>query len=135
MKSLEQLIFPDEFRYATDHEWARWDGDMVRVGLSDYAQDQLGEIVYVELPQVGTVMAKDEVFGVVESVKAVSDLYMPVGGEVVKINEALENAPNLVNRSSYEEGWMIQVKPDDPSQFEVLMTRDAYLEMLKKETE
>jgi len=134
MKPLEQLTLPDGVRYAEDHEWARLDGDSVQVGLSDYAQDQLGQIVYVELPQVGAVFSKNDVFGVVESVKAVSDLYMPVSGEVTKINEALENAPQLVNQSPYEEGWMIHVKPDDLSQFEALMTKDAYVDMLKEET-
>ena len=134
MKPLEQMTLPDGVRYAEDHEWARLDGDSVQVGLSDYAQDQLGQIVYVELPLVGAVFSKNDVFGVVESVKAVSDLYMPVSGEVTKINEALENAPQLVNQSPFDEGWMIHVKPDDLSQFEALMTKDAYVDMLNKET-
>lgn len=131
MKEIHELILPDDIRYAEDHEWAKAEGEKVRIGIDDYAQDQLGDIVFVELPQVGDKFAKGEPFGTVESVKAVSELFLPVGGEVVAINQKLEESPELVNNSPYEAGWMIDVKPDDFTEMEQLMTKDAYLEMLK----
>ncbi len=131
MKEISELILPDELRYAEDHEWARLEGNSIRIGIDDYAQDQLGDIVYVELPQVGDKFSKGEEFGTVESVKAVSELFSPVGGEVVEINKNLEDSPELVNNSPYDEGWMIMIKPDDPAELDALMDKDAYLEMLK----
>ncbi|MFH1103275.1 MAG: glycine cleavage system protein GcvH [Pseudomonadota bacterium] len=130
MKSIDELIFPEDVLYADDHEWARQSGENVFIGISDYAQDQLGDIVYVELPKIGISLNKGDVFGTVESVKAVSELYMPVGGEVFSINGELENAPELVNHSPYEKGWMITVRPDNPSGLNALMGKTAYLEML-----
>ena len=106
-------------------------GDKIRVGIDDYAQDQLGDIVFVELPQTGDKLAKGDVFGTVESVKAVSELFMPVGGEVIAINKTLEESPELVNTSPYTDGWMIDVKPTDAAEFDSLLTKKAYLEMLK----
>ena len=131
MKEINELILPDDMRYAQDHEWVKTEGDGVRVGISDYAQDQLGDIVYVELPEVGASLAKGEEFGTVESVKAVSELFMPIGGEVLAVNTALEDAPENVNNSPYDQGWMIEIKPSDPGEMDTLMTKDAYLEMLK----
>jgi glycine cleavage system H protein len=131
MKELEEVILPEDVRYAEDHEWAKPEGDTYRIGIDDYAQDQLGDIVFVELPQVGDTFAKGDEFGTVESVKAVSELYMPIGGEVTAVNANLEDAPELVNDSPYEKGWMITVKPSDPSEYEALMTKQAYFEMLK----
>jgi glycine cleavage system H protein len=131
MKEISELILPEDVRYSDDHEWSKLEGDKVRVGISDYAQDQLGDIVFVELPQVGDTLEAKEEFGTLESVKAVSELYMPIGGEVVAINEALEDAPDLVNQDPYNEGWMIEIKPNDPADMDSLMTKDAYLEMLK----
>jgi glycine cleavage system H protein len=131
MKEIHELNLPDDIRYAEDHEWAKAEGEKVRVGIDDYAQDQLGDIVFVELPKVGDKFAKGEAFGTVESVKAVSELFMPLGGEIIAINQNLEEAPENVNNSPYEDGWMIDVKPDDFSEIEQLMTKDAYLEMLK----
>lgn len=131
MKEISELVLPEDLRYAEDHEWARSEGDKIRIGIDDYAQDQLGDIVYVDLPQVGDKFSKGEEFGTVESVKAVSELYMPVGGEVVEINKGLEDAPESVNSSPYEEGWMILVSPDQSSEFNALMDKDAYIEMLK----
>lgn len=125
------MELPDDFRYAEDHEWARSDGDDVRIGVSDYAQDQLGDIVFVELPQVGDTFSKGKEFGTVESVKAVAELYMPIGGEIIAVNKALEDSPELLNKSPYQEGWIIQVKPSDPSELDALMTKAAYVEMLK----
>ncbi len=131
MKELSELNLPEDVRYTKDHEWARPQGDNVTVGITDFAQDQLGDIVFVELPEAGDSFAAGDEFGTVESVKAVSELYMPLGGEVVAINEALEDAPELVNNAPYDKGWMLEVKPSDPGEFDQLMDRSAYLEMLK----
>ena len=115
-----------EARYAESHEWARWDGDEVVCGISDHAQESLSDVVYVELPEVGDVFEKGDVFGVVESVKAASDLYMSLGGEITAINEELEDTPELVNQAPYGEGWMIRFTPSDPSEFDDLLDGDAY---------
>jgi len=131
MKEISELHLPDDVRYTEDHEWARPGGDNVRVGIDDYAQNQLGDIVFVELPQVGDTFKKGQEFGTVESVKAVAELYMPVGGEVLRVNTGLETSPELVNTEPYGEGWMIEVKPTDPNEFGSLMTRDLYVERLK----
>ena len=131
MKEISQLTLPENVRYTEDHEWARKEDGAIRVGIDDYAQDQLGDVVFVELPQVGDTFAKGDAFGSVESVKAVSELFMPLGGEISAINKNLEESPELVNTSPYEEGWMIDVKPDDPGELDALMASDAYLEMLK----
>jgi len=131
VKEISQLILPDDVRYAEDHEWARPEGETVRVGIDDYAQDQLGDVVFVELPQVGDTFAKDEEFGTVESVKAVSELYMPIGGEILAVNTALEESPELVNSDPYDGGWMIEIIPNNPDDWDALMTRDAYIEALK----
>jgi glycine cleavage system H protein len=131
VKEISELQFPNDYLYAKDHEWAKSEGDKVRVGISDYAQDQLGDIVFVELPQVGTRCAKGEQFGTVESVKAVSELYMPVGGEVLSVNKALEDSPELLNKEPYESGWMVEIKLSDPGELKTLMNRDAYLGFLK----
>ncbi len=135
MKEMDELNLPDDYRYSEDHEWARLEGEHVRVGLSDYAQDQLGDIVYLELPQAGDAFEKDQEFGTVESVKAVSEMLMPIGGEVVEVNASIEESPNLVNESPYEEGWLIEVKPNDPNEIESLLTNQAYLDFLKEEAE
>jgi len=131
MKEISELELPEDVRYAEDHEWARPEGEKIRVGISDYAQDQLGDVVFVELPQEGESFAKGDEFGSVESVKAVSELYMPVGGEILATNKLLEESPELVNKSPYQDGWMIEIKPNNQSELDSLMDRDAYLEMLK----
>ncbi|MBK5100946.1 MAG: glycine cleavage system protein GcvH [Desulfobacteraceae bacterium] len=131
MKEISELDLPDNIRYADDHEWARPEGDKVRVGVDDYAQDQLGDIVFVELPQVGDTFRKGEEFGTVESVKAVAELCMPVGGEILSVNAALEESPELVNKEPYSGGWMVDLKADDPDELESLMTKDVYIERLK----
>jgi len=131
MKELNELNFPDDIHYAKSHEWARSEGETIKVGITDYAQDQLGDIVFVELPEVGDTLDKGEEFGTVESVKAVSELYMPVGGEVVAINDTLEDAPEKVNNSPYSDGWMIEIKAENPSELDDLMDNDAYLATLK----
>ena len=131
MKDINDIILPDDIHYAESHEWAKAEGDNVKVGITDYAQDQLGDIVFVEMPEVGETFDKGSEFGTVESVKAVSELYMPVGGEIVAVNGALEDAPELINNTPYSEGWMIEVKPNDPAELEGLMTKDAYLTSLE----
>jgi len=131
MKEISELHLPDDVRYAQDHEWAGPQGENIRVGISDYAQDQLGDIVYVELPQVGDTFGKGEEFGTVESVKAVAELYMPVGGEILAVNTALEESPELVNKSPYGDGWLIEVKPADSAELDALMSREIYVETLK----
>ena len=130
MKEINQLVLPEDVKYATDHEWARVEGDEVVIGLADYAQDQLGDIVFVELPGEGDSFDKGEEFGTVESVKAVSELYMPLGGEVVAVNEALEDDPALVNTDPYGEGWLIRIKPADMSELDAMLDKAAYLDLL-----
>ena len=110
MKELNELHLPDDIRYTDEHEWARISGDTARIGVSDYAQDQLGDIVFVELPAVGDTIARGEVFGTLESVKAVSELYLPLSGEVVAVNTALTDAPELINQDPYA-AWIIEVRP------------------------
>ena len=131
MKEINELDLPDNTRYAKDHEWIRTEGDKGRVGISDYAQDQLGDIVYVELPQPGDSFGKGEEFGTVESVKAVAELYMPIGGEILTVNMVLEDSPELMNKNPYGDGWLIEIKPDDLGELESLMDSDAYREMLE----
>lgn len=130
MKEINELILPEDVRYTEDHEWAKLEGEIVKIGLTDYAQDQLGDIVFVESPEVGDSFSKGEEFGTIESVKAVSEIIMPVSGEVVAINEDLENVPELVNKEPYEGGWLIEVKPEDTLALEALMDKTAYMKAL-----
>lgn len=117
---------PEELKYAASHEWARLEGDIVTVGISDHAQDALGDLVYVELPSVGdSVQAGDEA-GVVESVKAASDIYAPVSGEIVEINEALADAPEIVNSAPYTDGWLYRIRVSDVSELDKLLSADEY---------
>jgi len=131
MKDLSELKFPEELSYVDSHEWVRTEGGRTRIGITDYAQDQLGDIVYVELPAVGKSFAKGAVFGSVESVKAVSELYMPIGGKIAEINSALENSPETVNTSPYDQGWMIVVEPSQPAELKGLLSSRTYREKLK----
>ena len=131
MKELSALILPGDIKYSQDHEWVRIEGDTLVIVITDYAQDQLGDIVYVEMPQAGDTLARGDEFGTVESVKAVSELFLPVGGEVLKVNADLEDTPELVNQDPYVKGWMVGIKPEDPSEIDGLMDKEAYLEMLK----
>ena len=130
MKELDELHLPDDIRYTDEHEWARLSGDIARIGVSDYAQDQLGDIVFVELPAVGDTLAKGEVFGTLESVKAVSELYLPLSGEVVAVNTALTDAPELINQDPYA-AWIIEVRPTDAGEYDQLLTAAAYLDLLR----
>ncbi|MFW5957249.1 MAG: glycine cleavage system protein GcvH [Natronomonas sp.] len=117
---------PDDCRYMESHEWARQENGTVRVGISDFAQDELGDVVFVELPEVGDTVEFDEEFGVVESIKAVSDLYSPISGEVVAVNDALFDAPELVNEDPFGEAWMMEVDPDDASELDDLLSAADY---------
>lgn len=130
MKEIDELYLPEDIRYTSDHEWARVTGDSVKIGISDYAQDQLGDIVFVELPQVGDSFGQGDEFGTLESVKAVSELYLPVGGEVVAVNEALEDSPELLNQDPYG-NWIVEIKPDSPGDYDKLLDSNAYLEILR----
>ena len=119
---------PDDRRYTTEHEWIKPDGDNYLVGITAFAQDQLGDIVYVELPKVGDVLEAGKQFGVIESVKTASDLYAPVSGEVVEVNNALVDEPQSVNDDPYEAGWMIKVQAEDASAVDKLLTAEQYTE-------
>lgn len=131
MKEIGELNLPEDLRYAEDHEWVRPAGDRFRIGISDFAQDQLGDIVFVELPRVGDSFKRKQQFGTVESVKAVAEIYMPMGGEVLAVNKELEGAPELVNRDPYEKGWMIEIKAGNPAEIEDLMKKSDYLAMIE----
>ncbi|MEC1259694.1 glycine cleavage system protein GcvH [Bacillus swezeyi] len=123
---------PKELRYSEEHEWVKTEGDKVRIGITDFAQSELGDIVFVELPEVGDEIKADEPFGSVESVKTVSELYAPINGKVVEINGDLEDSPEFVNESPYEKAWMIVVEPADTSEIDGLMTAEQYDEMTKE---
>ena len=121
---------PEDCRYLESHEWARRNGDTVRVGITEFAQDELGDVVFVELPEVGDTVAQEGEFGVIESIKAVSDLYAPVGGEVTAINEALFDAPELVNEDPFGDGWMLEVELDDGGELDALLSADEYADQI-----
>jgi len=123
---------PSDLRYTKDHEWARPDGTRYRVGITAYAQEQLGDVVFVELPKVGTKVTAKKAFGVVESVKAVSDLFAPLSGEIVEINGELPNVPQTVNQDPYGKGWMIVVAPSKPDEWNELLTATQYEQFLSQ---
>ena len=127
------MEFPEELRYTKEHEWARLDGDRVTVGITDFAQEELGDVVYVELPQVGRTVEESGTFGVVESVKAVSDLYAPLSGTIVEANTKLEDEPELVNRSPYGEGWMIVMEATNLEEWQQLLTAADYRAYIAQE--
>jgi glycine cleavage system H protein len=120
------MEIPNTLRYTKDHEWVKIDGDMVVVGITDFAQGELGDIVYVEVETLDETLAEEEVFGTVEAVKTVSDLFLPIAGTVVVFNEMLEDAPETVNQDPYGDGWMIKLKPENISDVDNLMTADEY---------
>jgi glycine cleavage system H protein len=129
----ETMDFPEELKYTEDHEWVLPEGDLVSIGISDFAQDQLGDVVFVELPEVGDKVVVGKPFGVVESVKAVSDIYAPLAGEVVEVNSDLPDSPESLNTSPYEDGWMIRIKPDDMTELDGLMDASAYQAFIEQE--
>jgi len=117
---------PDDRRYLETHEWVRIEGGTARVGITDFAQDELGDVVFVEYPEVGERLDQEAQFGVIESIKAVSDLYAPISGEVTAVNETIETAPELVNEDPYGEGWMLEIDPDEENELDELLTAEAY---------
>ncbi len=119
-------MYPSDLKYHKEHEWVRVDGDVAVIGISDFAQDQLGEVVYVDLPSAGDDVTADETFGEIESVKSVSELYSPLSGEILEVNDALADAPETVNADAYGEGWMIKVKMSDSSELDALMSSAEY---------
>ena len=126
------MTVPAELRYTKDHEWAKAEGNRYRIGITAYAQEQLGDVVFVELPKVGAKVAAKQTFGVVESVKAVSDLFAPLSGEIVEVNGDLPSAPQTVNEDPYGRGWMIVVAPSKPNEWNDLLTSAQYEEFLKE---
>ncbi len=127
------MDFPDELKYTEEHEWIAIEADIATIGISDFAQSQLGDIVFVELPEVGDELEAGKPFGVVESVKAVSDVYSPLSGEVMEINEDLPDAPELLNTFPYEDGWMIKIRLSNPQELDDLLDADAYQELIKED--
>jgi glycine cleavage system H protein len=120
------MAYPEDLAYSREHEWVRMDGTRATIGITSYAADELGDIVFVELPEVGTSLTQFGTFGVVESVKAVSDLFAPIGGEVVEVNDALRDAPELLNSDPFGEGWIARVEITDPAQLDELLDASAY---------
>ena len=120
------MNFPQNLKYTNEHEWIRVDGDIAYVGITDHAQEQLGDIVFVDIPTVGETLEAGETFGTIEVVKTISDLFLPIAGEVLEQNEALEENPELVNKDPYGEGWLIKVKPADVKAVEDLLDAEAY---------
>jgi glycine cleavage system H protein len=131
MKTFEQLDIRKDLFYTNTHEWVKKTGDIVRVGVDDYAQSALGDIVYVELPSVGAAVNAGAAFGSLESTKAVSDLNSPVTGKIVAVNEILSDSPELVNASPYEDGWIVEIEAADSKEFDALLKSDAYSEFVK----
>lgn len=122
--------FPQELKYTKDHEWVKIEGDTATIGITDFAQSELGDIVYVEVETIGDSLGHGDVFGTVEAVKTVSDLFMPVSGEVLELNGELDGQPELVNKDPYGQGWMIKVKMSDPSEVSSLMSADDYKKLI-----
>lgn len=128
------MEFPKSLKYSREHEWVKVEGNVALIGITDYAQAELGDVVYVELPETGSDVEANSTFGVVESVKAVSDLYAPVSGSVAEVNSQLEEEPELVNSDPYEEGWMIRVEMNDPSELNDLLDVDEYQTFVEEES-
>jgi glycine cleavage system H protein len=128
------MEFPEEFKYTDEHEWVMVEKDLAVIGITDFAQDALGDVVFVELPEVGTVLEAGKAFGVVESVKAVSDIYAPISGTVEEINDDLVDAPEILNTSPYEDGWMIKIRMTDATDADALMDVAAYQALIAEES-
>ena len=124
------MNIPDNLKYTKEHEWVKVDGDIAVVGITEYAQGELGDIVFVEIETVGETLEKEETFGTVEAVKTVSDLFMPVGGEIIEKNEDLDDTPETINKDPYEAGWMVKVKMSDPSDLDDLLDAAAYKDLI-----
>ncbi len=126
------MEIPEDLHYTKDHEWARNDDGEVVIGITDYAQSELGDIVFIDLPEVGTVILQGKEFGTIEAVKAAADIYAPVSGEIVAVNGLLDQSPELVNQSPYEDGWFVRVKISDEEELKTLLTADEYRELIEK---
>ncbi|MBM7541466.1 glycine cleavage system protein GcvH [Amphibacillus cookii] len=126
------MNLPNDLKYTEEHIWVREEGDSISIGVTDHAQDELGDVVFVELPEQGEQLLANDSFGSVESVKTVSELYVPVDGEVVKVNQALEDTPELVNDSPYQQGWLIQIRPTNPDQLKQLLDPQSYQKQLSE---
>ena len=122
---------PSDLLYSNDHEWVKLDGDIATIGITDFAQQELGDIVYIEIETVGDNLEKEQVFGTVEAVKTVSDLFMPISGEVLEFNSALEDTPETVNYEPYESGWIIKIKIENPSQIKHLLSAEQYKQLIQ----
>ena len=128
--NIYNMTVPAELKYTVEHEWIRVEGDEIVVGVTEFAQGELGDVVFIEIETEGESLSKGDTFGTIEAVKTVSDLYMPIDGEVVKVNPALEDTPELVNSEPFGDGWMIRIKVADPSQLDDLMSADAYNDLI-----
>jgi len=122
------MNFPADLKYSSDHEWVRVDGETVTLGITDFAQSELGDVVFVEMPEVGDRVTKDKAMGTIEAVKTVSDIISPVNGEIVEINAGLDDAPETVNDDPYGEGWMVRIRISDPSELDAMMDAEKYQE-------
>lgn len=127
------MDFPDDLKYTEEHEWVSLEENIATIGISDFAQSQLGDVVFVELPEIGDELEAGKPFGVVESVKAVSDLYAPLSGEVIEINEELNDSPELINTSAYEDGWIVKLRLSNPEEVDELLDADAYEELISED--
>jgi glycine cleavage system H protein len=125
------MNFPANLKYTRDHEWIRVEGETACVGITDYAQSELGEIVFIDIAAEGETLAREDVFGTVEAVKTVSDLFMPVSGEVLSVNPDLEDKPELINEDPYQAGWIVKIKPSDLSELDTLLSADAYRQIIE----
>ena len=124
------MNIPVDLKYTKDHEWVKAEGEVVTIGITDYAQGELGDVVFVELPELGQTVEKDESFGTIEAVKAVADLFCPLSGEIVETNEELDNDPEIVNKDPYGDGWMVKIRLSDTTQLDGLMSADDYEKMI-----
>ena len=126
------MNFPTNVKYTNEHEWIRLEGEEAYVGITDYAQDQLGDIVFVDIPTEGETLEKGETFGTIEVVKTVSDLFLPIGGEILEVNPELEEHPELVNQDPYDKGWLVRIKPTDASELDELLDAEAYKQLINE---
>lgn len=126
------MNFPTNVKYTNEHEWIRLEGEEAYVGITDYAQDQLGDIVFVDIPTEGETLEKGETFGTIEVVKTVSDLFLPIGGEILEVNPELEEHPELVNQAPYGKGWLVRIKPTDASELDELLDAEAYKQLINE---
>jgi len=132
-KCVDEVDIPESISYYAEHTWVARDGDLYRIGITDFAQDQLGEIIFIELPEVGSSYLKGKAFGCAESTKSVSSLYMPISGEIVQVHTTVSDNPELVNQDAYGEGWMILVKPTNPEDMQELLSAESYRRQLSSD--